>query len=268
MKTKSSRFTTLSLAVAVMLVILNAPVPTSAGTAPLQFNGYYNGGRLVYDPNSNLTWYQPPYSSAGGVWNDALNWAANLTIGGVTGWQLPSIAPLTPADLDAGATNYDEGQLGNLWYNELGNQYSGTSINAGPFDPTLFQPRPYGEASAVWTSAGPYYAHLSTFSVYFDLHAGTYGMGVVGFVVCDEIAVVSGDVGPNGPLGPLLTVTLSGNSITVSWPSPSTGWTLQQCTNLAAGNWTASDLSVSDDGSIRSGRFSSPTGNLFFRLAK
>jgi hypothetical protein len=78
--------------------------------APLQFNGYYNGGRLIYDPNTDLTWYQPAYSSAGCVWTDALNWVANLNIGGVTGWQLPSIAPLTPADLDGTGATIQTGQ--------------------------------------------------------------------------------------------------------------------------------------------------------------
>jgi hypothetical protein len=267
MKTKSGRFTALGLAVGAMFSILNAPVPTSAGTAPLQFNGYYNGGRLIYDPNADLTWYQPPYSSAGFVWNDALTWAANLNIGGVTGWQLPPVAPLTPADIDAGTSYSDSGQLGHLWYDELGNQ-AGAMNNSGPFDPTLFNPVPYGEASAVWTSAGPYYAHLSAYSVYFDLHAGEYGMSVVGFGLADEIAVVSGDIGPNGLLGPLLTVTRSGNNVIVSWPSPSTGWTLQQCSDLAAGNWTASGLTVTDDGTNCSVTISPSTGNLFFRLAK
>jgi hypothetical protein len=267
MKTESSRFSVLSLAVVAMLVILNAPLPTSAGTAPLQFNGYYDGGRLVYDPNTDLTWYQPPYSSAGTNWDDALNWAANLNIGGVTGWQLPSVAPLTQADFDAGTNYSDEGQLGHLWYVDLGNQASDMT-NPGPFDPTLFNGVSYGQATTVWTSGGPYYEHLSTFSAYFDLHAGEYGFAVVGFYNADEIAVVSGDIGPNGLLGPLLAITQSSNSVTVSWPSPSTGWTLQQCSDLAAGGWTASGLTVTNDGTNCSVTLSAPTGYLFFRLVK
>ena len=265
MKTKSTRFAALSHTVVAMFVILNAPLPTSAGTAPLQFNGYYDGGRLVYDPNTDLTWYQPALTYAN--WYDAMDWAASLDIGGVTGWQLPSIAPLTPEALDAGATAFDEGQLGYLWYHELGNQRGGAT-NAGPFDPTLFTPL---ANNGVWTSAGPYYAHLSTLAVLFDLRGGVYGFDAiqpVGGPVCAEIAVVSGDVGPNGLLGPLLTVTRPGNNITVSWPSPSTGWTVQRCSDLAAGNWTASGLTVTDDGTNCSVTVSPSTGNLFFRLAK
>ena len=66
---------------------------------------------------------------------------------------------------------------------------------------------------------------------------------------------------------PLLTITRSGNSVTVSWPSPSTGWTLQQNSNLATTNWSASG-GVSDDGTNKSLTITPATGNLFFRLAK
>ncbi|MGD0208953.1 MAG: hypothetical protein ABSC89_15235 [Verrucomicrobiota bacterium] len=64
---------------------------------------------------------------------------------------------------------------------------------------------------------------------------------------------------------PLLTITHSGNSVTVSWPSPSTGWTLQQNSDLATSNWSTSS-GISDNGTIKSITITSPTGNLFFRL--
>ena len=63
-----------------------------------------------------------------------------------------------------------------------------------------------------------------------------------------------------------LTITHSGNSVTVSWPYPSTGWTLQQNPNLAVpGGWTASG-SISNDGVNNFITITSPAGNLFFRL--
>jgi hypothetical protein len=65
---------------------------------------------------------------------------------------------------------------------------------------------------------------------------------------------------------PTLTVTHSGNNVTVSWPSPSTGFQLQQNSNLATTNWTTSGFSIFDDGTNKSVTISSPTGNLFFRL--
>jgi hypothetical protein len=65
---------------------------------------------------------------------------------------------------------------------------------------------------------------------------------------------------------PTLTVTHAGNNVTVSWPSPSTGFQLQQNSNLATTNWTTSGFSIFDDGTNKSITISSPTGNLFFRL--
>ena len=65
---------------------------------------------------------------------------------------------------------------------------------------------------------------------------------------------------------PPLTITHSGNSVTVSWPYPSTGWTLQQNPNLAVtGGWTASG-GISNDGVNNYITITSPAGNQFFRL--
>jgi hypothetical protein len=66
---------------------------------------------------------------------------------------------------------------------------------------------------------------------------------------------------------PTLTVTLTTtNTAMVSWPSPSTGWNLQQNTNLATTNWVASPETVNDDGTNKYIIVNLPTGNLFFRL--
>jgi hypothetical protein len=64
---------------------------------------------------------------------------------------------------------------------------------------------------------------------------------------------------------PLLTITHFGNSVIISWPSPSTGFVLQQNSNLATTNWTTSGV-ISDDGTNKSITITSLTGNLFFRL--
>ncbi|HZF00402.1 MAG TPA: hypothetical protein VE344_00750 [Methylomirabilota bacterium] len=65
---------------------------------------------------------------------------------------------------------------------------------------------------------------------------------------------------------PTLTVTHSGNSVKVSWPSASTGFVLQQNSDLSAASWTTSGYSISDDGTNKSITITSPTENLFFRL--
>jgi hypothetical protein len=67
---------------------------------------------------------------------------------------------------------------------------------------------------------------------------------------------------------PTLTIAQSGNSVIVSWPSSTNGFTLQQNSNLATTNWTASGYAVSTNGAVESITISSPAGNLFFRLVQ
>jgi hypothetical protein len=64
---------------------------------------------------------------------------------------------------------------------------------------------------------------------------------------------------------PTLTITHSGNSVKVSWPYPSTGWTLQQNSDLTTTSWSSSG-GISNDGTNNFIILTSPTGNLFFRL--
>jgi len=66
---------------------------------------------------------------------------------------------------------------------------------------------------------------------------------------------------------PTLTITRMGHSAKVSWPSPSTGFVLQQNSNLVTTNWPASGFTISDDGTSKSITIPSPEGNLFFRLS-
>jgi len=63
-----------------------------------------------------------------------------------------------------------------------------------------------------------------------------------------------------------LTVTYTGTSVVVSWPSPSTGFVLQQNSDLATTSWSTNGLVISDDGTNRSSVISPPQGHLFFRL--
>ena len=71
------------------------------------------------------------------------------------------------------------------------------------------------------------------------------------------------------PGAPLLTVTHSGSNVIVSWPSPSTGFGLQQNSNLANTNlWGNSGYTIADTNGLKSITLTSPAGNLFFRLKK
>ena len=69
------------------------------------------------------------------------------------------------------------------------------------------------------------------------------------------------------PGTPTLTIFLSDtNTVVVAWPASSTGWTLQQNTNLLSGTW----LSLSNTVNAVSGQnqiiLAPPIGNRFYRL--
>lgn len=57
-----------------------------------------------------------------------------------------------------------------------------------------------------------------------------------------------------GPVPSELTITLIGANVFISWPSPSTGFNLQVCTDLVAGNWSyyAGPPNIQDNGIIKS----------------
>ena len=66
---------------------------------------------------------------------------------------------------------------------------------------------------------------------------------------------------------PTLSVAANATTVTVAWPSPSAGWTLQQTASLATGTWVAS-TGILDDGSVKRLVLTALAGRLFFRLAK
>jgi hypothetical protein len=72
------------------------------------------------------------------------------------------------------------------------------------------------------------------------------------------------------PGAPLLTIfhTIT-NTVTVSWPSPSTGWTLQQNTNSVSSlNWSNVTAIIQDDSTTKTLIVNPPAGNRFYRLHK
>ena len=71
------------------------------------------------------------------------------------------------------------------------------------------------------------------------------------------------------PGAPLLTIRLTTtNTAVVSWPSPSTGFLLQQNADLNTANWVTVPQSVSDNGTIKFTLVNPPVGNRFYRLFK
>jgi hypothetical protein len=57
------------------------------------------------------------------------------------------------------------------------------------------------------------------------------------------------------------------NTAVVAWPSPSTGWKLQQDLNLSTTTWTTPTETVNDNGTEKYIVVKPPTGNRFYRLS-
>jgi Protein of unknown function (DUF1566) len=82
------------------------------------------GDGTVYDTDANITWYKHPHNNPM-TWDEAVKWAASLTVGGYRDWRLPT----TPG------TEYDytkEGEMGRFYYDTLGNNDDGPLANKGP----------------------------------------------------------------------------------------------------------------------------------------
>jgi hypothetical protein len=58
------------------------------------------------------------------------------------------------------------------------------------------------------------------------------------------------------------------NSVIISWPSPSLGWTLCQNTNLNTVTWSEVLTTPNSDGTTTSVTVTPPLGNWFCRLKK
>lgn len=68
---------------------------------------------------------------------------------------------------------------------------------------------------------------------------------------------------------PTLKISLTTtNTAIVSWPSPSTGFALQQNSSLGTTNWVAVSEAVTDNGTNRFIIVNPPAGNRFYRLIK
>jgi hypothetical protein len=69
------------------------------------------------------------------------------------------------------------------------------------------------------------------------------------------------------PGAPLLKIfPTSTNTVIVSWPAPSTGFSLQQNADLSTANWVAPAEMVNSDGTTKFIIVSPPTGKRFYRL--
>ena len=90
--------------------------------------------QAYYDDVADLTWLTNTNVNISISWVDANNWAADLDVAGVTGWRLPvTLQPDASCDSsDSWSFNCTGSEMGNLYYNVLGNT-AGTISNTGPF---------------------------------------------------------------------------------------------------------------------------------------
>jgi hypothetical protein len=72
---------------------------------------------------------------------------------------------------------------------------------------------------------------------------------------------------PGAPLLSIFRTTTS--TVEVSWPSPSSGWRLQQNTNsVSSVNWSNVTSGIQDDGTTMTLIVNPPAGNRFYRLGR
>jgi hypothetical protein len=65
----------------------------------------------------------------------------------------------------------------------------------------------------------------------------------------------------------LSIVRATTNTVAVTWPSPSTDWTLQVNTNsISSVNWSNVTSGIQDDGKTKTLIVNPPAGNRFYRL--
>ena len=114
----------------------------------------------VYDTVSHLSWLKDAnYAQTSGYvadgrmdWNNANGWATGLTVGGFTGWRLPTTLQLdatcsgsfdagSPYGVQSGGFSCTGSELGNLFYNGLGGT-AGQSIANPPLTGPVLSTRP------------------------------------------------------------------------------------------------------------------------------
>ena len=101
--------------------------------------------------------------------------------------------------------------------------------------------------------------------------SGTIGQHDAGSMTGGQYALIGGFWGLIGvvpvPGSPLLQVANTGtNTVVIWWPSPSTGFILQQNGDLRTTNWLTAPQTVTDNGTTRSIVVNPPVGDLFYRL--
>jgi len=168
-------------------VFLVVAVVVSSGSASAALIN--NGGGLIYDTSLNITWYD--YNPGPMTWSEAMSWASTLTVGNTAAgtWSLPT----TPGT----AIGFvDEGQMAELYYDELQGVAGGPLTDTSPFT-TL-------QLSFYWSSTS-----FPNYAWYFYFGGGLQAPGYEGYSYY-ALAVHSGDVGAPVPIPGAVLLFTSG----------------------------------------------------------
>ena len=233
--------------VSLFATLPSAPTPNPEGlafdSAGNLYVALYNAGKVMrYDTNANGTTFATlPYPNNGpcGLAFDSSN---NLYVASTAGPVIYKYDPHTNMTVFASAASgltgtgfivIQETRYQNNWFKVAGG--GGASTNAEfRLIGTAGQQDAAAMAGVGFNLAGGYWTALSVVQT---------------------------------PGAPLLTIReTASNTAVISWPSPSTGFNLQQNSDLTTTNWVTPSESVTDNGTVKYIMVNPPTGNLFFRL--
>jgi hypothetical protein len=152
-----------------------------------------------------------------------------------------------------------------------------------------------GKLDLICANGGYYPNYFGTLSVLTNNGSGVFGSNATYNVGISPKSVVAADINGDGKMDlictdygndrlsifintstfppptstPSLKIKRSGNSMLLSWPSASAGWSLQQNPDMTTTNWSPSGYNgygIADDGTNKSLIIMPSIGNLFFRL--
>lgn len=166
------------LAALAVVIILSTFHPANAALVD-------NGKGLIYDTDLNITWYDNPNYNTG-MLDYYVTWVNGLVVEGVSGWRLPT----TPG---TGTGYINEGELGHLFYSELGNS-AGALTNKGPFSNLTQAWLGFYTSTNVPGTGHLYY--------YFDLGSGNQAVADINnwYFWIHGIAVHDGNISPTVPV--------------------------------------------------------------------